>query len=368
MSARRDTTEMLIAGGGVTALSIACHCARAGIDVVLLDPDTSEAGLSRAPRPVRSYQPGKVHDSELTVRSLADYRSFGPAGGADLVVGDVGWLVVATGREHAAGLERELAAQRDAGVELELLTPAQACGYNPWLDPAGVEAAVWCPQSYLIDVEKVLRGYAAEAREYGARLLTGHSVTSLDPGSGQVTTTRGEFDAETIVIAAGAASGGIAAAAGLDLPLWAQSAELFRTGPVIGEGGPATPFTVHPESGLKTLGAGRSFLIGLERISRRHGMRDVWFEEAVGETAKRYPRLKDVELHSAWTGSVDVTPTGTAFVGRAGGAHERILVASGYTGQELGQAPATGRIIRDLCLGRSPGVDLTPFSPGPSGS
>ncbi|MEV7770869.1 FAD-binding oxidoreductase [Kitasatospora sp. NPDC086791] len=361
MPSRHHSTDLLVIGGGVTALSIAYHCAKAGIDVVLLAPDDAGAGAPSA-RPVRTYQPGKVHNSELTVRSLADYRAFAPAGGADLVLSGVGWLVVASDREEAAELEHESAAQRAVGVELEPLTPEGARARNPWLDPAGAESAFWCPQSYLLDVDTVLRGYAAGAREHGARLLTGHTVTGLDAGSGRVTTDRGAFTAQAVVLAAESGSGELAASAGLELPLWAQTAELFGTDPVRADGELDVPFTVHPASGLKTLGAGRSFLVGLERVSRQEGMREVWSREAAAELAARYPRLGGVGLRSVWTGTVDVTPARTACIGRAGGAHERILVAAGYTGQDLGQAPATGRIVRDLYLGRSPGVDLTPFA------
>ncbi|MEU3573739.1 FAD-binding oxidoreductase [Kitasatospora sp. NPDC036755] len=362
MPSRQYSTDLLVIGGGVTALSIAYHCARADIGVVLLAPDGSGAAGPSA-RPVRTYQPGKVHNSELTVRGLADYRAFAPAGGADLVVSDVGWLVVAGDRREADGLEREAAAQRAVGVELEPLTPDQARARHPWLDPAGAEAAFWCPQSYLLDVDTVVRGYAAGAREHGARLLTGHTVTGLDATGARVTTDRGEFAAQAVVLAAEAGSGELAASAGLELPLWAQTAELFGTDPVLAEGELDVPFTVHPASGLKTLGAGRSFLVGLERVSRQEGMREAWFRETAEELGARYPKLAGTGLRSVWTGTVDVTPARTACIGWAGGAHERILVAAGYTGQDLGQAPATGRIIRDLYLGRSPGVDLAPFSP-----
>ncbi|MCH0559879.1 FAD-binding oxidoreductase [Streptomyces sp. MUM 16J] len=366
MPGRQGTADMLIIGGGVTALSISYHCARAGIDVILLDPDDAEATVAQAARPVRTYQPGKVHNSELTVRSLADYRAFTPAGGADLVLSEIGWLVIPVDRQEAVELERESAAQRAVGVELEPLTPHQARTRNPWLDPAGTESAVWCPQSYLLDVDKVVRGYADGARKHGARLLAGQRVTGLDSKNGHVATARGEFAAESVVLAAGAGSCALATSAGLELPLWAQSAELFRTDPVLTDGGLDTPFTVHPASGLKTLGSGRSFLVGLERVSKQEGMRDVWFRQAAEELAARYPKLKDVGLHSVWTGTVDVTPTRTACIGRARDAHERIFVAAGYTGQDLGQAPATGRIIRDLYLGRSPGIDLAPFTLTPS--
>jgi sarcosine oxidase subunit beta len=107
---------------------------------------------------------------------------------------------------------------------------------------------------------------------------------------------------------------------------------------------------------------GPGFMVGLERLSQRPGLRDVWFEEAVRELADRYPKLAGVGLHSAWTGTMDVTPSKTAVIGRAAGEHERLLFAAGYTGQDLGQASASGQLLRDLCLGRPPAVDLAPFS------
>jgi sarcosine oxidase subunit beta len=363
MAELKRATDVTILGGGVVGLAIAHHCAQAGLDVVLLEPAPLRTTLAGAPRPVRAYQPGQVHDSELTVRSLVDYRSFHPAGGADLVLTGVGWLVVLTDPEQAEAAEAELAAHRAVGVEFELLTAAQAVRRNPWLDPTGIELALWCPQSYLIDVDEVVRGYTESARAHGARLLTGVDVTGLDPDTGRVASTAGEFTAETVVIAAGALSAEIAALAGLELPMWPQFAELFRTDPLVADGELNTPFTVHPRRGLKTLGTGRSLTVGHERLSPRQDLRAVWAADAAEELGRCYPRLAGTALHSAWAGSLDVTATRTALIGRASGRHERIVVAAGYTGQDLGQAAGTGRIILDIHLGRRPPMDLAPFSP-----
>ncbi|WP_037677757.1 FAD-binding oxidoreductase [Streptomyces griseus] len=357
----QNTAQLLIIGTGVIAMSIAYHCAEAGIDVVLLERDAIESTATQTAGAFRTYFPGRVHDSELVVRSLADFRSFGATVGVDLGLTETGMLVVASTADQAAVLEAEVPAQRDVGVQLELLTAAQAIRRNPWLDPAGVEAAVWCPQMIHLRADEVLRGYAEGARKHGARVWTGTTATEVDARTGRVSTTAGDFTAEAIVIAAGQCSGDIAAMADLKLPVWGQYAELFRTDPV-GDGDVEAPFTFHPEAGLKTMGMGPSFLVGLERFSKREGMRDIWHEAACDEVARRYPRLRDVKLHSAWTGTLDVTPSRTALIGKAGGKHERIFFAAGFTGHDLGQAPATGKIIRDLCLGRQPGVDITPFS------
>ncbi len=361
MSGQKTTAEMLVIGTGVIAASIAYHSAEAGIDVVLLEREQLGATATQTAGAFRTYYPGQVHDSELVARSLAEFRSFGTALGVDLGLTETGMLVVATTPEEAAELEAELPAQREAGVQLEQLTAAQALERNPWLDPAGVEAAIWSPQMIRLRADEVLRGYAEGAQKHGARVVTGATVTGLDALTGRVGTTAGDFTAESVVIADGQFSGDIAALAGLKLPVWGQFAELFRTDPV-GDGDVAAPFTFHPGAGLKTMGMGPSFLVGLERFSQQPGMRDIWFDEAVGEVAHWYPRLRDVTLQSAWTGTLDATPSRTALIGRADGTHERILFATGFTGHDLSQAPATGQIIRDLHLGRHPGVDITPFS------
>lgn len=363
MSEQKNGTELLVIGTGVVAASIAYHAAEAGVDVVRLEREGYAGTATQTAGAFRTYFPGQVHDSELVARSLADFRAFGSTLGADLGLTQTGMLVVAATAEQAAELEAELPAQRDAGVELELLTAAQVAARNPWLDPAGIEAGIWCPQMIHLRADEVLRGYTEGARKHGVRTVTGARVTALDAASGRVATTAGEFTAEAVVIADAQGSGDIAELTGLKLPLRDQFAELFRTDPVGDDGGDVTaPFTFHPAAGLKTMAMGPSFLVGLERFGDDPGLRAVWHEEAADEVAQRYPRLRDVTLHSAWTGTLEVTPSKTALIGRADGPNERILFATGFSGHELGQAPAAGRIVRDLHLGRHPGVDLTPFS------
>ncbi|MEU5100064.1 FAD-binding oxidoreductase [Streptomyces sp. NPDC020996] len=364
MSEQKNTAELLIIGGGVIGTSIAYHCAKAGVDVLLLEKNQfGAATTSQTARAFRTYFPRKPHDSELAARSLEDFKTFAGGMGVDLGLANLGLLTVLTSPQQAAELEAELPDHREAGAELELLTAAQAVELNPWLDPDTIEAAVWNPQTYRVKPEVIVQGYADGAKKLGARLLSGITVTGLDAGSGVVSTTSGDFTAEAIVIAAGPWSGEVAKMAGLDLPVWGQFAELLHTDPLVDEGDVHdSPFTFHPVSGLKTMGMGKSFLVGLERISKQDGMRDIWFQAAVEELPKWYPRLKNVKLHSAWTGTLDVTPTKSALIGKAGGEHERILFAAGFTGHGLAQAPVAGQIIRDLYLGHQPSVDLTPYS------
>lgn len=362
MPDRKNKAELLIIGGGVIGVSIAYHCAKAGVDVVLLEKDQfGTATTSQTARAFRTYFPKKVHDSELAVRSLEDFRSFAREMDTDLGLKDLGLLTILTSQEQAAELEALLPAHREVGTELEMLTAAQACAYNPWLNPESIVGAVWSPECYRVKPEMLVKGYADAAQKHGARLLTGTTVTGVDARTGQVETTAGDFSADAIVVAAGPWSGDVAKLAGMELPVWGQFAELLHTDP-ISDRDIETPFTFHPVSGLKTMGIGKSFLVGLERISKQEGMRDIWFKAAGEELPKWYPKMEGVELHSAWTGTLDVTPTKSALIGRGEGEHERLLFAAGFTGHGLAHAPIAGRIVRDLHLGDRPEVDLTPFS------
>jgi sarcosine oxidase subunit beta len=200
-------------------------------------------------------------------------------------------------------------------------------------------------------------GYAAGARRYGARLLTGTAVTALDVGTGRVATTAGDFTAEAILCAAGPWSGEVAKMAGIELPVTAKPTEIMKTEPVAMDITP--PFTLHLDSGFRMRRLGDSLLVG------REGSGDpgpAWRQAVASEFARRYPRLGEVRLRSGWTGAVDISPSRTAFIGRGSGAQERFLYATGFSGRGLSQAPIAGQIIRDLHLGRQPSVEIAGFS------
>jgi sarcosine oxidase, subunit beta len=122
---------------------------------------------------------------------------------------------------------------------------------------------------------------------------------------------------------------------------------------------PRPPFTLHLGSGLRMRRMGDSLLVGLDRTGDPG---PAWHQAIATEFARRYPRLRNVRLCSAWTGTADVTPSRTAFIGRCGGAHERFLYATGFSGRGISQAPMAGQIIRDLYLGRQSALDIAGFS------
>ena len=56
-----------------------------------------------------------------------------------------------------------------------------------------------------------------------------------------------------------------------------------------------------------------------------------------------------------------MTPDHNAIIGEAA-AVSRFLYATGFSGHGFLQGPAVGEILRDMVLGRTPFVDVTPLS------
>jgi len=75
---------------------------------------------------------------------------------------------------------------------------------------------------------------------------------------------------------------------------------------------------------------------------------------------RRTPSLLDVGLTSGWAGLYEITPDHNALIGEAEELG-RFLYATGFSGHGFLQGPAVGEVIRDLYLGRTPFVDVTPL-------
>jgi sarcosine oxidase subunit beta len=115
-------------------------------------------------------------------------------------------------------------------------------------------------------------------------------------------------------------------------------------------------FYFHPE--------GPGLLIGMsdpdEEPGFHLGRSDAWLPRLTAAMEQRAPSLLDVGLASGWAGLYENTPDHNALIGEADGI-SRFLYATGFSGHGFLQGPAIGEVIRDLYLGRTPFVDVSPL-------
>ncbi|WP_079161105.1 NAD(P)/FAD-dependent oxidoreductase [Streptomyces fodineus] len=348
MSALPTHTVALVIGGGVVGTSIACHLAEAGVRTVLLERGALGSGASAATAGVvRTFFPGDPHTGGLAARSMTAYHGFAKRTGTPLGLKRVGFLVLFTEDHQVEEFRRTQAAQQAAGVDVELVTAAEAVGLNPLLSERALLAAAWAPEAYACDPAAIVRGYAAAAQDAGAVLCTETSITGIDP-DGQVHTSTGSILAETIVCAAGPWSRTVASLAGVELPVTTYPVELLLTDP------PATPLatppmTLHASSGLRIRAWKDRILVGMGRPGPDES-REAWLQRLSHQLSTTYPALDGIRLHRGWSGAFDASPNGTALIGRH--PSRPFFYAAGFSGQGLCQAPAAGETIRDLVAGK----------------
>ena len=140
-----------------------------------------------------------------------------------------GKLVVACDEDQRAGIEPLLANARASGAELEPIRLARARELEPEL-PATIRAALWSPRSGIVDAHGLVRSLQHAAERGGVEFAFQASVTALEPcpGGFRLETTRGALVAERVINAAGLGANALAAALGLDQPLYLARGDYFR--------------------------------------------------------------------------------------------------------------------------------------------
>jgi sarcosine oxidase, subunit beta len=219
----RRTANVIVVGGGVTGVSIACQLAGLGVGrvVVLERKFLASGGTGRSVGIVRQLYP-TPETSAMVLRSLAVFQRFG-----EVVGGDAGYVacgvLIGVSPGMRPKLEANLAMQRGLGIRAEILEPADVARVEPAIDPAALGGVLWEPDSGYGDPTAVTLAYADAARRRGVSIEQGVEVTAVRVAGGHVRgvdTASGEaIDAPVVVNAAGLWSPQLARLAGVELPI-----------------------------------------------------------------------------------------------------------------------------------------------------
>ena len=362
--------SVVIVGGGVVGLSTAYHLARAGVtDVVLVEKGELGSGSTcKAAGGVRAQFSDAVN-IELGARSLRTFETFKVRFGQEIDLHQVGYLFLLEKAEHVAEFEKNIALQNELGVPSRLIDVSEAKALSPLVSTEGLLAAAYSPTDGHCTPESVVTGYAGAARRAGARLVRGCAVTAIESSGGAVTsvvTSRGAIATDTVVCAAGAWSRGLGAMVGVDLPVEPLRRQILTTAPMPGLD-PHTPFTIDFATSFYFHGEGQGLLLGMSDPHETPGFRltesSEWLAGLGDAIERRAPAISEVGLGAGWAGLYEMTPDHNALVGEAEGV-SRFLYATGFSGHGFLMGPAIGEVMRDLYLGRSPVIDVSPLTAG----
>ena len=367
------TAEAVIVGGGVTGASVAFHLAALGVrHVVLLERTFLAAGATgRSVGIIRQLYP-TPETTQMVVRSLGVFQNF-----SDAVGGECGYVacgaLIGVPPAMRIALEKNLAMQRAMGVRAEILKPADVARVEPRIDPHGLGAVLYEPDSGYGDPTAVTLAYANAARRRGVTIRQGVEVTAIrragdrvvgvDTGSGE------RIDTPVVVNAAGLWSPALARLAHVELPIVIGRHPVFVVARPPGFGAAHLVYLdlaggsyARPETGGLTLTG------SLTEDESQHPMDpdtlggEVGLDEAakiLERTGRAMPRLAEAQYRGGWTGAFDITPDWMPIVGRT--PVDGFWVAAGMSGHGFKLAPAVGDMMAALITGASSAVDATPF-------
>jgi len=372
--------DTLVVGGGLTGCAAAYELAREGIDVLLVDRGSLNAEASgrnaggfhvqiqfepfvvEGEAWARSWAPSTI---PLLVDAVERWQQLTAELGVDLEVRLCGGLLAAETEGELAAIERKAAVEREAGLEVELLTRADVRRVAPYISEQ-MAGALLCPLEGKANPLLAAPAFAVAARAHGARLEVGVELNAIEQTSRGflVETSRGAIECERIVDCAGVAAGEVSALVGAPLPIESWPLQAHVTEPVA----PLVRHLVYfagERLTLKQAGAG-SILIGggwPSELDPETGLPGVSLESlrANLRVARHVvPALAQVRLLRIWTGACNGTPDHRPILGELESVPGFFVAAFPYLG--FTAAPLMGRLVADLSRGRAIPYDLAPFA------
>ena len=361
------TADVVVIGGGLHGCSAALHLVRAGLKVCVLEKDhvarhasgVNAGGVRRLGRHLAEV-PLSVASLELWHRIadlVDDSCGFERAGQVKVAetAADLDRLRSRVAELQALGFMHEELIGRD---ELRELLPAIA--------PHCVGGIVSRGDGAALPFRTTL-AFKRKAESLGVQFHEGTRAGGLRRGDGvwEVASDQGTFEAASIVNAAGAWAGAIAAQLGEPVPMEATALMLAITAPVAPFVKPVVGATSRPLS-FKQYANGTVMIGGGQR-----GRADLATNATTLDYAKLafnartaidlFPRMAGAQIVRAWAGIEGMMADDIPVIGPSS-TSPGVLHAFGFSAHGFQLGPIVGAIIADLVTTGRTAFPIAPFS------
>ncbi len=371
---RTDQAGAVVIGGGITGCSVAYHLAKAGMrDVRLIEKGELTSGSTcHAAGLVTQFNPSPTM-MRFRRYSIELYRELS-------VFETVGSLRFASSKEQLMELQRTASRARGIGLDVDLVSAAEAARLMPAISTRSLYGAVWVPGDGHLDPHTATHALARAARALGAQVTTGVRATGIelsDRGSiAAVVTEAGRIETEVVVVAGGIWAPQIAAMAGayvVSTPVDHQHAALRA---VSGHELPGDmPCFRDPdnlvygkaEAGGVILGGYESDPVArwIDGVPWDHSGTSVppdqaRFEPLLRGAARRFPFLGEAGVVKLVCHPDAMTPDANPLLGPVPGVRG-LYLAAGLSLNGFGGAGGIGRALAEWITGGETELDLHPF-------
>ncbi|NKB32707.1 MAG: FAD-dependent oxidoreductase [Pseudomonadales bacterium] len=375
----RNETDILIIGGGIAGSSTAFHLAEQSRDVLLLERGeiASEAsGQNMGGLGGSGWGNNPNLLSYLTAGSVEIFKRMQIDMGYDMEFRLSGTLTAIHTDEQYDYYQDDVAAQRNAGYEIELLSAREALAIEPEAN-GDLPGYMYRSERGQADPVKSTRAFAHAAEVAGATISTGQNVVSITPlsaGGYSVQTESAEFRCQTLVMATGAWCGPVGEMLSIKIPIvpirgqmWATASVPTRVLHTIGStissyawskdnGADAvTPPNLSHKNGRRTTrhlyGRQRKngeIIFGGDRESLGYNTTPdpAGIEVNRGHAAEVIPLVASLPIARTWAGLMPFSLDGAAIIGKIP-IRNNLFIVSGLASSGFGRGPMAGKLAAD---------------------
>jgi sarcosine oxidase subunit beta len=371
--------DVIVIGAGVIGASVAHHLATLGAkSVLVLDRGTIGAGTTSQSSGLLRTHYSVRQNVELARSSWHAFNNFAAyvdddEGSCGLV--KCGYMICAPEGDKLAPLQASLDAQQGMGIEVQLLSRAEARERLPIAQFDDAALIGYEPEAGFADAYLVATGFARSARRRGVKFMENTTVTGLVRDGRRVTgvqTSAGTFSCGMLISTQNIWTPELAGWIGVPLPVKPERHTVLALECNV------APYTFSMPA-FKDLGSP-----GMLYFRSYGGSQMLVSEGVVGETlnapeteqgdisldyvgevgaqvAERFPTYETAGLASSWTGVYDVTPDWNPVLGSVGDI-EGLTVGFGFSGHGFKLSPGIGKILAQHALGQTTDVSLSPYA------
>ena len=370
-------TRVVIIGGGIVGCSTAYHLAQLGWrEVLLLERAKLTSGSTFHAAGLVGQLRTNANITQLLKYSVELYDRLEEETGQATGWKQNGGLRLACNAERMVEIKRQATTAHSFGLEMHLLSPAEAKDLWPPMAIDDLVGAAYLPTDGQANPSDVTQSLAKGARAGGVTIVEDCTVTGILTKNGRacgVETAEGPVEAEVVINCAGQWAREVGQLAGVSVPLVSVQHQYMVTETVEGVS-PGLPTLRDPDRliyfkeevgglvmggyepnpvpwALEGIPAGFNFSL-LDPDSDH-------FEPMMAQALERVPALETAGLKDLINGPESFTPDGNFILGEAPEL-AGFYVGAGFNAYGIAAGGGAGKALAEWVVGGQPPMDLWP--------
>ena len=368
------TCDILIVGGGVMGTSIAFALAkrRAGRIVVLEKSHLGAGSSGKSGAIIRQHYSNRL-TAAMAQQGLRFFEHFDELVGGPPVFAHTGMVLVVPERDRAA-LEANIAAQRELGIDVRLVSAQMLADIDPNARLAEDELAAFEAEAGYVEAVQVVASFAEAARRESADIHLGVEVRALVVEGGKIAgveTNEGRYECGTVILATGPWAARLAQAAGVRLPVEAcrtqvalcrRPPDFGRRGTVYGDFAQGIYFKpTHGDMIHAGSVAGEETQNPVDPDAYNEAANGDWLPQMRQRLGRRYPAMHRGYGRGGYGALYEITPDWHPIIDRLPGL-EGAYCAVGFSGHGFKMSPVVGQLVAEMVVDGQPHtLDITPL-------